>query len=147
MGADLNDPFVKKLGLRPGQRVCLLPAPGDPLSAQAAAGLHAACPPGVSVDTRLEPGRYDQIFFWPNSLEGLDELFAELQGWITPQGAVWAVIPKQQYALPRGITFTWEAVQAAGLQTDLVDNKIASLNEQDYATRFVIRKDRREQYA
>jgi hypothetical protein len=34
-------------------------------------------------------------------------------------------------------------MQAAGLQTDLVDNKVASVTEQDYGTRFVIRKERR----
>jgi len=43
------------------------------------------------------------------------------------------------------IDFTWEQMQAAGLQTDLVDNKTVTLNEQDYSTRFVIRKDRRRQ--
>ncbi len=40
-------------------------------------------------------------------------------------------------------------MQVAGLQTDLVDNKVASIDEQDYGTRFVIRKAKRvrnEQY-
>ena len=37
-------------------------------------------------------------------------------------------------------------MQAAALTTDLVDNKNAAFSEQDYATRFVIRKDRRALY-
>jgi hypothetical protein len=41
---------------------------------------------------------------------------------------------------------SWEQVQQAALRTDLVDNKIASVSDQEYGTRFVIRKDRRDQY-
>ncbi len=37
-------------------------------------------------------------------------------------------------------------MQAAALTTDLVDNKIVSLTGEDYATRFVIRKERRHLY-
>jgi hypothetical protein len=32
------------------------------------------------------------------------------------------------------------------LRTDLVDNKVASVDEETYGTRFVIRKMRRERY-
>jgi hypothetical protein len=46
----------------------------------------------------------------------------------------------------RGIDFSWEAMQAAGLETDLVDNKVASFSEEDYGTRFVIRKALRDKY-
>ena len=56
-------------------------------------------------------------------------------------------MPKKKYARQRGIDFTWEELQAAGLQTDLVDNKIASLTEEEYGTRFVIRKERRPKYS
>jgi hypothetical protein len=76
-------------------------------------------------------------------LDGLVEWFAALQGQIAPTGAVWAVMPKKKFAPGRRVSFTWEELQAAGLQTDLVDNKIASITEQDYGTRFVIRKERR----
>ena len=55
-------------------------------------------------------------------------------------------MPKKKYALRRGIDFSWEEMQAAGLQTDLVDNKVASITGEDYGTRFVIRKDRRGRY-
>jgi hypothetical protein len=56
------------------------------------------------------------------------------------------VIPKKPFARARGVELSWEALQAAGLQTDLVDNKIASISDQEYATRFVIRKERRAAY-
>ncbi len=63
-----------------------------------------------------------------------------------PNGAVWAGIPKQRIARQRGLTLTWEEMQAAALQTDLVDNKGASISDEEYATRFVIRKDQRASY-
>jgi len=44
------------------------------------------------------------------------------------------------------VALSWEEMQAAGLLTDLVDNKIASVTEEDYGTRFVIRKALREKY-
>jgi hypothetical protein len=86
------------------------------------------------------------LLFWPSRLEGLVERFAQLQWQIVPEGAIWAVIPKKPFARARGIAFTWEAMQLAGLQTDLVDNKIATLSAEEYATRFVIRKEHRSRY-
>ncbi len=130
--------LAQKLGLKAGQRVCLIDAPPE-----AEAAVRSAAPPGVQFSSGLEAGRYDMILFWPQKLAGLAELFAALQGQIVPTGAVWAVMPKKKFAPARGITYRWEDLQAAGLQTDLVDNKIASITEHDYGTRFVIRKERR----
>ena len=129
--------LAKKLGIKPGMLVCLLDVPPE------AEGAVRASAPGAVFSTGLGEGRYDAILFWPRQIDGLVERFAELQGRIVLDGAIWAIIPKQKYAGQRGVHLTWEQVQAAGLQTDLVDNKVASINEQDYGTRFVIRKERR----
>jgi hypothetical protein len=94
----------------------------------------------------LEQSRCDLILFWPADPGGLEERFRQLQACIYPDGAVWAIIPKKKYAAARGMALTWEQLQAAALRTDLVDNKIAGISEQEYGTRFVIRKDRREKY-
>jgi hypothetical protein len=130
--------LAQKLGIKPGMRVCLL---GAPDAAQQA--IRSAAPSGVKLALHLEDPIYDMILFWPTSREGLARLFAELQQLIRPDGAVWAVMPKKVYARQRGIDFNWEELQAAGLHTDLVDNKVASITVEDYGTRFVIRKDRR----
>jgi len=132
--------LATKLGIKPGYKVALLGAP----SALAAA-LEEACPAAEFSDS-LNDAPYELIFFWPTQLAGLADTFADLQRQIVPAGAIWAVIPKQRVARQRGITFSWEELQAAGLQTDLVDNKIASVSDEEYATRFVIRKDRRGKY-
>lgn len=130
--------LAQKLGIKSGQRVCLLDAP-----AESAALLRRESPEGVSFSETLDSGQYDVIMFWPTQLAGLAERFAELQRRIIPDGAIWAVMPKVRYAPARGVDFRWEEMQTAALKTDLVDNKTASLSEEEYATRFVIRKERR----
>ena len=133
-----------KLGLLPGMTALLLDAPGAALEL-----LKAAAPPGMTFETaRRNAGHtlYDLIFFWPRSLDGLAARFDALQWNMEPDGALWVVTPKQAVARKRGITFSWNEMQAAALSTDLVDNKIASLDQEEYATRFVIRRERRQAY-
>ena len=133
------DDVARKLGIQPGKSVLLLDAPPE-----AEAFVKEISPPGVSFATTAGERPYDMILFWPRSLEGLVERFAWLQGLIRPEGAVWAIIPKKKYTRAMGIDFSWEQMQAAALQTDLVDNKTASFSQEEYATRFVIRKARRK---
>ena len=129
---------AKKLGLKPGQLVGLVEAPSD-----SAALLLASSPPGVTFTELPGEDPYDLLFYWPRQLEGLTECFRQLQHSIQPDGAIWVVIPKKKFAGVRGIDFTWEQMQTAALRTDLVDNKVATLSEQEYGTRFVIRKELR----
>ena len=133
--------LAKKLGIKTGHSVCLLNAPSN-----GEALLKQECPEGVHFSETPKGQRYDIITFWPRQLDGLADRFAQLQHHITPEGAVWAVMPKKQYARARGIAFSWQEMQEAALQTDLVDNKEASLSEEEYATRFVIRKHLRSKY-
>lgn len=136
------DDLAKKLGLKPGRAVHLHSAPGS-----AAALIRKAVPEGVEFTEKLGRRRYDIILYWPKKLARMDEHFSRLQRYIRPDGSIWVVMPKRKFARERGIDFAWEQMQAAGLQTDLVDNKIASICEEEYGTRFVIRKERRGKYA
>ncbi len=134
--------LARKLGMQPGVRICLQ----DP-SVPAQQVIRQSLPPFITIDEILLPNvRYDQIVFWPRDLECLPEQFAMLQSCIQPNGAIWAVMPKKKFAVGRGIRFSWEQMQAAGLTTDLVDNKVASIGREDYGTRFVIRRERRPFY-
>jgi hypothetical protein len=133
--------LAQKLGIKPGVHLRLINAP-----AEAGQQIREACPPGVEILDGQTEIRCELIFFWPTQQTELVGAFQQLQSQITPDGAVWAVMPKKQFARQRGIDFSWEELQAAGLQTDLVDNKIASITGEDYGTRFVIRKERRSGY-
>lgn len=137
-GAQDSAALARKLGLRAGQHVALLDAPDS-----AAAMLCAALPGDVDLDRALRRGDYDLIIVWTLKAAGLEARFADLQACISPDGAIWAVLPKRAVARQRGLTLTWDALQSAALSTDLVDNKIASINDEEYATRFVIRKELR----
>jgi hypothetical protein len=134
--------LAQKLGIQPGFTICMLDA-----TVGAADLLRRESPAGVIFTDALDDEQFDMIVFWPKQLDGLAERFAELAHRIVPNGVIWAVIPKKQFAPRYGIAFHWTDMQAAGLATDLVDNKIASLSPEEYATRFVIRKDRRASYA
>ncbi len=129
--------WARKLGLRPGQRVLLIGAP-----TASAARLRSEAPSGVRF-VRSPKVVVDQVFCWPKDVRGLAAELARLQRRLDPDGSVWIVMPKKAFAAARGIHFTWEAMQAEGLKGDFVDNKVASFDEQDYATRFVLRKERR----
>src|SRR5262249_5996571 len=129
------------LGIKPGHVVGLLDAP-----AEAGGLLLLACPPRSRLDGALGAGRYDHLLFWPAAPAGLAARLGLLPSPVLPARGSWAGIPQKPFARARGIAFSWEDMQAAGLQTDLVDNKIASLSDQEYATRFVIRKERRGAY-
>lgn len=133
----------RKLGMQSGQMLAIIDLP-----AAVASALQREAPPDTTfvgeADAASTP--YDLIFFAPLALDGLAARLAGLQRRIVPSGAIWLVIPKKRYAASRGIAFTWDQMQAAALTTDLVDNKIVSLTAEDYATRFVIRKDRRHLY-
>lgn len=54
-------------------------------------------------------------------------------------GAIWVAVWKR--AFERAGAPSWEEVQAAGLATGWVDNKVLSLGEEVYATRFVQRRN------
>ena len=131
----------KKLGIQAGQAVLLLNVPDD-----AAEILFPSLPAGVEILWETAEKQVDLILFWPKTLHQLPEKFEALQTQIVPDGAIWSLIPKKKFASKRGITFSWEEMQAAGLETDLVDNKVATFSDEDYGTRFVIRKEFREKY-
>jgi hypothetical protein len=135
--------LAQKLGLKPGQTICLLDA-----TPETARVIRAACDEAlgnVTIGDTLDGAPFDLIFYSPRELEGLAQRFATLQRQIVPDGAIWVVLPKKAIARQRGLTLTWEDMQEAALATDLVDNKNASLTDEEYGTRFVIRKERRRQ--
>jgi hypothetical protein len=136
--------LAQKLGLKPGQLICLLEA--TPETAQVIRAAYEEDVGGdVKISETLDDALFDLIFYWPRDQRGLAGRFATLQRQFVTAGAIWVVLPKRAVAQRRGLTLTWEEMQAAALTTDLVDNKNASITDEEYGTRFVIRKERRRQ--
>ena len=68
----------------------------------------------------------------------LEKLAVELVRVAHPDGAIWFVVWKKGL-LPHGAS-GWDESQQAMLGTGWVDNKILSLGEEVYATRYVCRR-------
>ncbi len=134
----LDADFLRKLGLRGGQRLGLVAAPGGWAEAL------GALTPVASWSSVAKARDADVVLAWLGPPDDLRAVFDALERRIPPDGAVWAVIPKKS-ALAKGETAVeWAAMQAAGLASGhLVDNKELRFDDRYYGTRFVVRKEHR----
>jgi hypothetical protein len=87
---------------------------------------------------RAKDGRYGLVLCFALGDVALDRLGRELVRVTHPDGAAWVVVWKKD-KLPPGAP-SWDEAQAAILETGWVDNKILSLGEDVYATRYVRRR-------
>ncbi len=83
-------------------------------------------------------GRYGLVLCFALGEVDLDRLGRELVRVTHPDGAAWVVVWKKD-KLP-ATSPTWGEAQEAILETGWVDNKILSLGEDVYATRYVRRR-------
>jgi hypothetical protein len=92
----------------------------------------------LKLPLRARDGRYGLVLCF--SLEDVDppKLARELVRVAHPDGAIWVVVWKKDH-LPPGV-LSWDEAQRVMLTTPWVDNKILSLGEQVYATRYVRRR-------
>jgi hypothetical protein len=87
---------------------------------------------------RATDGRYGLVLCFALGEVDLVRLGRELVRVTHPDGAAWVVVWKKD-KLPAGAP-GWDDAQEAILQTGWVDNKILSLGEDVYATRYVRRR-------
>jgi hypothetical protein len=130
--------FLRKLGLKPGQRLGLVRPPNGWARALSTDSTVVSWP------SAGRAGSADLILAWLEPKDDLRKTFDVLESKIPSDGAIWAVIPKKS-ALAKGeVAVEWIVMQAAGLASGrLVDNKELRFNERYYGTRFVVRKERR----
>lgn len=92
----------------------------------------------LDLPLRFFAARYGLVLCFALDPCDAGELLQELVRVCHGDGAVWVVVWKR--AFERAGAPTWEAMQAAGLATGWVDNKVLSLGDEVYATRFVRRR-------
>ena len=92
----------------------------------------------LDVPLRAKDGRYGLVLCFALAGVPLDRLGTELVRVTHPDGAIWLVVWKKGL-LPDGAS-GWDEAQEAMLETGWVDNKILSLGEEVYATRYVRRR-------
>jgi hypothetical protein len=92
----------------------------------------------LRVPVRAKDGRYGLVLCFALDAVPLDRLAYDLVRVTHADGAIWLVVWKKAL-LPDGAS-GWDEAQAAMLETGWVDNKVLSLGEQVYATRYVRRR-------
>lgn len=128
---------VPKLGAKPGVpalRIGTVAKYDRPL--EHLCGQLDAAP--LRLPLRARDARYGLVLCF--SLEPIDppKLARELVRVAHPEAAIWIVVWKKDH-LPPG-ALSWEEAQRVMLATPWVDNKVLSLGEQVYATRYVRRR-------
>jgi len=125
-------PLPKKLGVREGSRVLLAGVPDGfelgtlPLGAELLRSARAPLDVAVQFVTRRSE---------------LERRFAKLASALAPTGRLWVAWPKKAAKVDTDLTF--ETVQRHGLDTGLVDNKSASIDEVFQGLQFVYRLEDR----
>jgi hypothetical protein len=92
----------------------------------------------LRVPVRAKDGRYGLVLCFALDQIPLERLGTELVRVTHPDGAIWLVVWKK--ALLPDDASGWDEVQEAMLETGWVDNKVLSLGEDVYATRYVRRR-------
>ena len=128
-------PLPRKLGIKEQSRVALVNPPVE------FAELVEQMPPG----SELLTARYtdlDVLVFFTRTRAELEERFPRLARHVAPTGGLWVGYPKKSSPIDTDIDFN--IVQAVGLSTGMVDNKVAALDEDWTGLRFVVRVENRD---
>jgi hypothetical protein len=127
-------PLPRKLGIKEGHAVAFVsPPPGF-------RDLLEPLPPGVEVRQRAR-GSLDVVVVFATKRSDLSRRFGTLARAIDRAGGLWVAWPKKSSSIETDLSF--EVVQRIGLDTGVVDNKSASIDEDWQCLRFVVRKEDR----
>ena len=127
-------PLVAKLGIRPGHRISITNAPGHYLR------LLGKLPEGVELLAGRASG-LDVLHLFVGDREQLTEAFPRAKPRIKPSGMLWVSWPKQTSGLKSDLNEN--IVREIGLAHGLVDVKVAAIDQDWSALKFVYRtKDR-----
>ena len=129
-------PLIKKLGIKPGMRVCILNAP--PAYSQVLGKL----PQGVKSVSRLsKPHTLDFIQFFTMQTRQLELQFPKLKTALTYDGLLWISWPKRASKVETDLDEN--VVRQLGLAAGLVDVKVAAVDEVWSGLKFVYRLEHR----
>ena len=135
---EMEDSIRVKLNVKPDSKVCLFHARKDLLPQFMKGDLN------LMIDWAEHD--CDTILYWLQTKDDVKDIMTHLERQIKKTGRIWLVIPKKEIARERGFSLTWDEMQQKILaNTNLVDNKTASIGDGEYGTQFVIRKEAREE--
>ena len=126
-------PLIKKLGIKPGMRVCLIQTPPH------YAELTGPMPDDVEV-SGLEDV-LDFIHYFSMGAAELSEDFPKLKAHLNKKGMIWISWPKGKSGVPTDLSSN--IVRQIGLDAGLVDVKVCSVDDVWSALKFTYRKSDR----
>jgi hypothetical protein len=129
-------PLLKKLGIKEGQRLCILGAPRGYMTKTL-----GRLPRGV-VKVPLPAGRVDVVHFFTVSRDELAVTFPALREAVVSNGSVWVSWPKKSSGVESDLD--GNVVRDLGLLNGMVDVKVCAVDETWSGLKFMFRvKDRR----
>ncbi len=127
-------PLVKKLGIKPGQRIALLGCP------KAYRKMLGALPENVQCGEQLV-AQLDFIQSFVTQRAELKQRFKEAKRCLAKNGALWISWPKKASGMPTDLNEN--SIREIGLGLGLVDVKVCAVDETWSGLKFVYRlKDR-----
>ena len=132
--------LTDKLGYKAGQRAVFIALPAE-LGELASAVAFKTLARKSRWGAKLSFGAYDLIHAFTTKKAELDANLPALQGALKPDGMIWVSWPKKAAKVATDVTE--DRVREAALKLDLVDVKVAAVDEVWSGLKLVIRKDRR----
>ena len=129
-----------KLGYKDGQRVLFIALPKE-LGELASAVAFRSVVQKPKWDAKLSAGAFDMIHAFTTKKAELDGHLIALQKAIQRDGTIWVSWPKKAAKVLTDVTE--DRVREAALRIDLVDVKVAAVDEVWSGLKLMIRKERR----
>jgi choline dehydrogenase-like flavoprotein len=127
-------PLARKLGIKPGSRVCLLAAP------RGFRKLLEPLPAGVSFATEMA-ATADIVHTFGMSKAHLARVLGQCRKILAPEAAIWVSWPKKASKVPTDITE--DTIRKIALPLGLVDIKVCAVDATWSGLKLVLRKELR----
>lgn len=134
-------PLAAKLGFRDGMQAAFIALPAELAGLAESASFSAADRLDGWRDAEGEPERYHSIHAFTKNRAEIEGHLPTLQSAIRRDGMIWVSWPKKASKVPTDVTE--DVVRGEALKLDLVDVKVAAIDEIWSGLKLVIRKDRR----
>lgn len=125
-------PLWKKLGMKPGRQWALVDAP---------VGLEIEDSPSETKHAKTVPKDFDGLLLFAKTRKSLDRAMSKAVNNMHAEASVWIAWPKKSSKIDSELDFDY--VQRAGLDANLVDNKVCAVDENWSGLRFVVRTHER----
>ena len=133
-------PLPEKLGYRPGASIAFVALP-DELAELPATAEFGKVAKRQDWTRPMGPQPFDIIHAFTKSRAELQAGLPRLRRALNPDGMIWVSWPKQAAKVPTDVTE--DVVRAEALKLDLVDVKVAAIDNTWSGLKLVIRVDRR----